>query len=134
MLNSKNKSLCFPTYFISFEVQSISVCDCWVTGVHHRRVALSMEQVHQGVEHKKCFLLGEVFLTPQPKWLLGCLLKSMGTPHLFRRGICKVFFILSLFLLWWKKNPDVPGLGIFETFTFLFNWVWIPWQVHKLFE
>lgn len=47
MLKSRNKSSCFPTYCISLEVQSISACDYWVTGMPHRRVALSREQAHQ---------------------------------------------------------------------------------------
>lgn len=55
-------------------------------------------------KHKKMFLSGEAFLTPHPIWLLCCLLKSMGMPHLFSRGIYKLFFLLSLFLFW-SKNP-----------------------------
>lgn len=37
-----------------------------------------------------------------------------------KRYLQGLLYIISVLVVV-KKNPDVPGLGIFETFTFLFN-------------
>lgn len=107
MLNSRNKRKQYV--FQHIVSQSAIHLSLWLLSYRNASQESSPEQGAGSPTRsktQKMFLLGEASLTPQPKWLLCCLLKIMGMPNLFRSGICKVFFTLSLFLFWSKKPRD----------------------------
>lgn len=86
----------------------------------------------QGAKHKYFFIRWG-FHNPSP--CVASLLSTKKQGHATLSCSVEVLIrssLLFLFLFWLKKTK-VAGLSIFETFTFPINWVWIDWQVQKLF-